>query len=106
MCRSPTTDRDNVLISTSPEIFINLLSQDFVVPNFLHLVRSYKEPRLSFVEVVCIKSYLLKQNPGSNRTVNDKFTFHHRIGLDAIYFHTNIDKLFSLGEYWKELYQG
>lgn len=40
------------------------LSQAFRVPNLLHLVRSYKQEQLSFVEAACIRSYLLNQNPG------------------------------------------
>ena len=63
-------------------------SQDFLVPNFLHLVRSYKQQEISFVEATCIKSYLLHQNP------------------DSVYFHTNLGSLKTLGKYWDQLYQG
>ena len=48
MCSSPTASGYNVQL----------------VPNFLHLVRTYKQTKLSFVEAACIKSYLLTQNPG------------------------------------------
>ena len=63
--------------------------------------------KLSFVEAACIKSYLLTQNPGEI-TFNDEYTPQplHHFDSDAVYFHTNIDKLSSLGKYWKELYQG
>ena len=72
MCSSPTPSTYNVL-----------------VPNFLHLVRSYKQTKLSFVEAVCIKSYLLTQNPGE-RTFNNKYTPSTLILIQMLFTSTQI----------------
>ena len=62
----------------------DLTSRHLVVPNILHVVR-YGDTPVSLVEAICIKSYLMQQNP------------------DRFYLHTNMVDLSNYGEHWKQL---
>ena len=64
-----------------------MLRKTMVVPNILHIVR-YGDTPVTFVEAVCIKSYLIHQNP------------------DKLYLHTNLVDLTNYGQNWDTLYQG
>ena len=64
-----------------------MLTKTMVVPNILHIVR-YGDTPVTFVEAVCIKSYLIHQNP------------------DKLYLHTNLVDLTNYGPNWETLYQG
>ena len=64
-----------------------MMMKKMVVPNILHIVR-YGDTPVSFVEAVCIKSYLLHQNP------------------DKLYLHSNLVDLSHYGPNWDSLYKG
>ena len=55
----------NLFISSCCQIFFILSFQEYLVPNFLHLVISYADKSLSIAEAACVKSFILKQNPGT-----------------------------------------
>ena len=68
------------------------MTKTMVVPNILHIVR-YGDTPVTFVEAVCIKSYLIHQNP------------------DKLYLHTNLARpglvnLKNYGPNWVTLYKG
>jgi hypothetical protein len=64
-----------------------MMTKTMVVPNILHIVR-YGDTPVSFVEAVCIKSYLIHQNPSK------------------LYLHTNLVDLTNYGTHWDTIYQG
>ena len=45
---------------------ISLLFQEKLVPNFLHMVVSWREKALTILEAACIKSFLIHYKPGNN----------------------------------------